>query len=31
MDENIWSIDLDKRLVFRTKLKENKLFYETAA
>ena len=31
MDENIWSIDPDKRRVFRASLKENKLFYEITA
>ena len=31
MDENILSTDLDKRPVFRTSLKENKLLYETTA
>ena len=29
MDENTWSNDPDKRLVFRASLKENKLRYET--
>ena len=31
MDENIWSIDPDKRRVFRASLKENKLLYEITA
>ena len=31
MDENIWSNDPDKRLVFRASLKGNKLLCETTA